>query len=38
VKDYPTWPDTVAPLAAIVSPNGQKFTTARAYKMWQGRN
>jgi hypothetical protein len=37
-KDYPTWPDTVAPLAAIVSPNGQKFTTARAYKKWQGRN
>jgi hypothetical protein len=37
-KDYPTWPDTKAPLAEIVSPNGQKFTTARAYQKWQGRN
>jgi hypothetical protein len=37
-KDYPTWPDTIAPLAEIVSPNGQKFTTARAYQKWQGRN
>jgi hypothetical protein len=37
VKDYPTWPDTVAPLAEIVSPNGQKFTTARAYKLFGKR-
>jgi hypothetical protein len=37
MKDYPTWPDTVGPLAQIVSPNGQKFTTARAYKLWGKR-
>jgi predicted GIY-YIG superfamily endonuclease len=36
-KDYPTWPDTVAPLAEIVSPNGQKFTTDRAYKLFGKR-
>jgi hypothetical protein len=36
-KDYPTWPDAVAPLAEIVSPNGQKFTTARAYKLFGKR-
>jgi len=37
VKDYPTWPDAAKALAEIVSPNGQKFTTARAYKLFGKR-
>lgn len=37
VKDYPTWPDAAKALALIVSPNGQKFTTARAYKLFGKR-
>lgn len=36
-KKYREWDDTRAPLAKIVSPNGQKFTPARAHAKWGGR-
>jgi len=38
VKDHPTWFDAGVALAEIVSPNGEKFTTARAHRLWQGRS
>jgi hypothetical protein len=37
MKDYPTWDAAAAALREITTERGDPFTTARAYKLWQGR-
>lgn len=36
-KDYPTWPDAKVELEKIVDEDGNKFTTARAHRLWGKR-